>query len=226
MPIAAATEWISLQSLATHLSQDLDPENTEQAAELTGILEASVALVEQAVHQPVLDREFRVLVRRPGDAGAYSVLPYFNGFPLRYQASQLASEMPIEVPVRGARGDMVFRYWEPDQNLADAPLGTATPGRVDPGEYESPEGTGALNRLLYLPKVYPPEGGWPESLAGSPFVITGHLGFEAVADIPAPWRIAVLHYCSSLFETQQENSKFVRNARMLLAPWAYRGVSR
>lgn len=226
MPIAAATDWITLESLATHLSLDYDSGNTEQVAELTGILQASIALVEQAVHHPVLDQEFRVLVRRPGDFSPYNFLPYYNGFPLRYEVAQASDEAPVEVPVRGVRGAMVFRYWLPSQNLSEAPTGSVTPGRVDAGEYMVPQGTASASILTHLPKVYPPADGWPQALDRSPFVITGNAGFNAVADIPPPWRIAVLHFSSSFYETQKETAPFVMNARRCLAPWAYRGVSR
>jgi len=226
VPIAAISEWITLSQLATHLNVDYDTENTDQADELTGILEASVAWVEKAVHQPILDRDFRVLVRRPGDRRVYSLLPYFQGFGRYTELTLNREDAPIMVPARGVRGTVAIAYWESGQTLDEAPTGTVRPGRIDTGNYEVPQGTSGASILTNFPMVFPPSGGWPQDgLDNSPFVITGSLGFQEVADIPKPWRIAVLHIASSLYETQKETRNVVMTARRMLEPWVFKGVA-
>jgi len=226
VPIDSSTDWISLNSLATHLSLAYDSENADQREELTGILNGSVVWGEQRVHHAILNRAFRVLVRRPGDEQDYRLLPFLRvASGAYYREVSINSAMaPVNVPVRGIRGDMTFAYWEASQTLSEEPSGTITPGRVDPGRYEVLQGTDSGNILSSHPTVYPPADGWPEGLRGSSIVVSGSTGFEAIADIPSPWRIAVLHICSSLFETQQESGNFVKTAQRMLEPWIFRGV--
>ena len=161
---STALEVLSLADAKAQLRVTVD----DHDALITGHIEAAVDFVAKKTHIPLLDETYTVDVERP-----VSDRPMVFGW-----------------GVLDIMGVISVAYWEPTQELREAPTGS-----IDVAD---------LGRLDYMRNytgdrwyLWPPAAGWPEVLGNS--LIKLELK-RSVTDVPPGLRTAVLLAVRQLYE--------------------------
>lgn len=111
------------------------------------------------------------------------------------------SDMPVEVRRSAVKSVQSVQYWEPDGSL-----------NADPGGTQSIVGRLEQVSNTHIYRIWPPDGGWPDALDESYFIVNLTRGLEATKSI----KQAVAIVLTQLYDGVEEESQ---SMKWLLAPY-------
>ena len=190
---ATALDVLSLARLKHELRIEEDEDSQDTL--LTGQIMASVSHVEQSITVPLLDRTETLYILRP------------------------SHERPTFLRATYIKQVSAVRYWTSDGELRSDPDGVIEVENLGRQRSEHVNATpyGLRHHVALGRWVWPPDGGWPESLSGScfEFDITRGLNITAVEEGLVQ---AVILCCRQLYDGREE-IKPTTAYKQFIKPW-------